>query len=439
MNTNGQTKASIYFIPCDAVEGWATMSRTSVGPSSSRSSHSYGSPRHGSSGGSQRRVPKINFSNSSLNRRSEMERTERTLLRNGPGAAEDYQLEFRRTRDGTAAAVAAANPAFSPAAGTMTLLSNSEYAPADFDDFDLNIISDLSGITSNCFNQVIQNMNTASLTGLKMTTDNFVQPLHVISRKRLREIISQGNNSLLGFLRRSDRTPMFGAVSTSAQNFGDFLLKKYGSEIGNLKYLNNGKEQNYLKDVNIDLNIKNAVAEINCGLIQKGESNIDAFIQQIRWVSEELRIVSDNILRLENLIQKKMESIDLIASRSNFLCSLRPNDGLSGLLDAFGTYIEKAYEANKIEDDFKELLETYKKWIVLKDIVSLQKTVDIACSQSKSGASNEPMCSICLTDGISHTIVPCGHTFCQGCIKKQTLTCYICRGTIRDRIKIFFT
>ncbi|NBR60232.1 MAG: hypothetical protein EBT86_01035 [Actinobacteria bacterium] len=422
------------------------MSRASTGPSSSHSSHSYGSPRHGSSGGSRRRVQKVDFRNILLNR-SNMERLDRTLLRNGPGAADDYQIEIHRARGSSAAvAVAAnpnfspANPNFSPAAGLTSLTNIGQYAPADFEDFDLNILADLSGTTNNCFNQIIQNVSAASLAGLKTTTDNFVQPLHAISRKRLRETISQGNNSLFSFLKRSDRTPVLGGMTANGQNFGEYLLKKYGSEIGNLKYLNSGKEHNYLKDINIDLNIKNAVTEIDTALVQRGHSHIEEFIQQIRWVSEELRQVSDNILRLESLIQKKMEYIDLIASRTNFLCGLKANDGLAGLLDAFGVYVEKAYETNKVEDDFKELLECYKKWIVLKDIVSLQKTVDIGCSQSSGGSGGtEPVCSICLTDGITHTIIPCGHTFCQGCIKKQTLTCYICRGSIRDRIKIFFT
>jgi len=36
-------------------------------------------------------------------------------------------------------------------------------------------------------------------------------------------------------------------------------------------------------------------------------------------------------------------------------------------------------------------------------------------------------------------IVPCGHTFCGGCAKKQNTNCYICRGQIRERIKLYFT
>ena len=417
---------------------------TRTGPSSSHSSHSYGSPRHGSSGGPNRRVPKHNLRNTAGSRRNTMEGGSHILLRNGPGAADNYNFEILRARGSTAAAAIAANPSFSPAAGSLALDSMGQFASADFEDFDLNI-TDFSGNNNN-YNMVVQNVTAAGLAGLKTATDNFLQPLHVISRKRLREIISQGNNSLFGFLKRPDKTPTFGANSQAGQQFGDFLLKKYGAEIGNLKYLHSGKEQNFLKDINIDVSIKDCLAKIGDGLASRGESGntVAQFIQQIRWISDELRQVSDNIMRLESLLQKKMDALDCISSRTAFLSGLKPNNNLPGLLDTFGAYCEEAYKANKIEEDFKELIESYKKWIILKDIVSLQKTVDQACSSGTSASGSpvthaEPLCTICLTEGVSHAVVPCGHTFCQGCVKKQTLTCYICRGSIRDRIKIFLT
>ena len=46
-------------------------------------------------------------------------------------------------------------------------------------------------------------------------------------------------------------------------------------------------------------------------------------------------------------------------------------------------------------------------------------------------------CSICFNNTISHCCVPCGHTYCNECINK-TNNCYICRGIIRNKIKLFF-
>jgi hypothetical protein len=73
----------------------------------------------------------------------------------------------------------------------------------------------------------------------------------------------------------------------------------------------------------------------------------------------------------------------------------------------------------------------YKKWNICRQIISLQNSI--------KEKNNEPQCAICLSEPISYTIVPCGHTFCSVCSKKQNTTCYICRGIIRERVKLFFT
>ena len=46
-------------------------------------------------------------------------------------------------------------------------------------------------------------------------------------------------------------------------------------------------------------------------------------------------------------------------------------------------------------------------------------------------------CTICYNTTITHCCVPCGHTYCYDCINK-TNNCYICRGIIRNKIKLFF-
>jgi hypothetical protein len=45
-------------------------------------------------------------------------------------------------------------------------------------------------------------------------------------------------------------------------------------------------------------------------------------------------------------------------------------------------------------------------------------------------------CSICLDNIISHCCVPCGHAYCYDCINK-TSNCYICRGIIQNKIKLY--
>ena len=45
-------------------------------------------------------------------------------------------------------------------------------------------------------------------------------------------------------------------------------------------------------------------------------------------------------------------------------------------------------------------------------------------------------CTICYNTTINHCCVPCGHTYCYECINK-TNNCYICRGIIRNKIKLY--
>ena len=45
-------------------------------------------------------------------------------------------------------------------------------------------------------------------------------------------------------------------------------------------------------------------------------------------------------------------------------------------------------------------------------------------------------CTICYNSTINHCCVPCGHTYCSDCINK-TNNCYICRGIIRNKIKLY--
>ena len=45
-------------------------------------------------------------------------------------------------------------------------------------------------------------------------------------------------------------------------------------------------------------------------------------------------------------------------------------------------------------------------------------------------------CTICYNTTITHCCVPCGHTYCSDCINK-TSNCYICRGIIQNKIKLY--
>ena len=113
------------------------------------------------------------------------------------------------------------------------------------------------------------------------------------------------------------------------------------------------------------------------------------------------------------------------------ITSLGANSALPGLIDAFGKYAEEIYNSSKIETTYKDLVGVYKKWNLCREIITLQNFVkeDI----------REPTCAICLIEPITQAVIPCGHTFCSNCSKKLHMSCGICRGLVRERIRLYFS
>ncbi len=50
--------------------------------------------------------------------------------------------------------------------------------------------------------------------------------------------------------------------------------------------------------------------------------------------------------------------------------------------------------------------------------------------------NNDNNCPICYENKINSCCIPCGHTYCDKCIK-NTNNCYICRRNVSRNIKIF--
>lgn len=53
--------------------------------------------------------------------------------------------------------------------------------------------------------------------------------------------------------------------------------------------------------------------------------------------------------------------------------------------------------------------------------------------------SNELLCSVCLTNKINICITPCGHTFCNKCTDHMRSSCYMCKGNVGNKIKLFLS
>jgi small-conductance mechanosensitive channel len=48
-------------------------------------------------------------------------------------------------------------------------------------------------------------------------------------------------------------------------------------------------------------------------------------------------------------------------------------------------------------------------------------------------------CPVCLSQEVSHYLIPCGHTFCTRCLDKHKGFCFICRKNIASTNRLYFS
>jgi hypothetical protein len=151
----------------------------------------------------------------------------------------------------------------------------------------------------------------------------------------------------------------------------------------------------------------------------------DQMRKTIRLYANTAQSMSTAEMRLE----EKLTRLEAIVGRINDLMFLEPTSGLEQLASPTRAYLDSVIEKISIDADYKELVEQYKRFSLLKGIVSLgtfQKTT-------------APACAICMNREVNHVVIPCGHTFCEECCRTQLTACYICRVQIRDKVRLYFS
>jgi hypothetical protein len=268
---------------------------------------------------------------------------------------------------------------------------------------------------------VMQNILTRHCHEIRSNAETTVyQPIHQVSRKKLKELLTKRNNELFAFLQRPGRTPYPNGIAET-------IFRRYGHDIPSL-------QRNHIsiaRDLNLDISMNDTIQEIDQALQRSGGKSTSDLISQLRWCFSQYRALGEEVLRLEGQLSQKVEILDKLHQRLPLITSLSNNTALPHLIDAFGGYLDEVFQASKIEDIYKDLINTYKKWNILKEIISLQQAVtDIN--------TREPMCGICIEEPVSTAIVPCGHTFCTSCARKLNINCYLCRGVIREKVRLYF-
>jgi len=299
-------------------------------------------------------------------------------------------------------------------------MSNVNQIPAPISWDEDNITEMSLDIIPGKFKTTVTNILSKQCCDIKTISEDIIQPASV-SKKKLKDLITKHNNEIFAFMSHPDKTPtMLGVAET--------IFRRYGHAVPSI--YKNGV--NVLKDLNLDISMNNTISEFDKDLKKIGGigGGIDAFIKQLRWIYIQYKQIGEEILRQETILHQKLEMLDKLHNRIPLITGLSNNEVLPELIDTFSKYVESIYKPCKIDENYLELVELYKKWNICRQIIALDNF---------KNNTNEPQCSICLIESVSYAIVPCGHTFCSSCSKKQNTNCYICRGNIRERIKLYYT
>ena len=171
--------------------------------------------------------------------------------------------------------------------------------------------------------------------------------------------------------------------------------------------------------------------EIAMCVSAKGPSTLPEIKAQVNGLIELYKTTGDQLLDSENQLKLKVEKMDKIQKRVSTVVELQTNEATPELVAALENYLKVSFRDMNIEKHYRDILALYQKHIGLRDAIQVFKT--------SSQVVSEPLCPICLTDTIGTAISPCGHTFCNSCAKRMVMECGVCRGKIRDRLKLYFT
>jgi len=135
------------------------------------------------------------------------------------------------------------------------------------------------------------------------------------------------------------------------------------------------------------------------------------------------------LLEEENRLKICLEKMDKVQKRVTNIMDLQDNEATPELIASLEKYLMVTFRESDIEETYKRVIRLYQRHLYLRDAIQVFKATK---------ESHEPLCAICLEEPIGTAISPCGHTFCSGCAKKMVNECGMCRGRIRDRLKLYF-
>lgn len=239
-------------------------------------------------------------------------------------------------------------------------------------------------------------------------------------RKRLREMMVKQDESFMSFLLKPP-------ASHSLVGPAEQALRRYAIR----QDVDNSHVRTLRELVNDISGAQMLEAEIETRIQQHGPATLAQLRKQTMALLELYKETGERLLETENQLKLRLDKMDSVQQQVSIVLALRTNDSTPALLSALEDYLKTSFADMTIEPLYKELLLLYQKHMALRQAIQLYRVLD--------SVQSEPSCGICLTDSVSCAINPCGHTFCGTCARRMTVECGICRGRIRDRMKIYFS
>lgn len=237
-------------------------------------------------------------------------------------------------------------------------------------------------------------------------------------KRRFRDFMSKKNNDLIDFIKVSvPNHPVFGR--------GEILLRRFGNPQCTVTHPS-------VRDMILDISGETCLGEINEAMTAlSGSGPLKDLAAHITLLYDLYKEAGEAAMVAQNNLKMKMDKLDRIQGKLANLFEIDVNDKYEQLMAANEEYLKKVFEEADIEKDYKDVIESYRRFLTLRDVVLTTNAFSLTESQ--------PLCSICVEEQVSHALTPCGHTFCQNCIRKHTSNaCFICRTNVREKIRLFF-
>jgi len=289
------------------------------------------------------------------------------------------------------------------------------YASANFPDAD--------GNDTRQFGSLMNTVNHVSL--YHMAEGQEKQALTKTWKRKIRDIMQNHQEQILQFFTKP-------IPETHPLRSAQMILQRFGRPISSSTFDYSKSPPTIFKDCIQDVSGR-GLSEINKYILDLEKTKIHDSPQG-RWISmtknmlDYMHTVGDELIRLDEQLKAECEVLDSVIEKVAQILLL-PQPDVPGFQDMMELYIKKQFETHPIETLYWNYIHTVQKYAVLREILLPQRT-----SLLNSG---DPICCICMTESVVIAFVPCGHTFCTNC-SKRNVVCHICRQYITSRVRLYF-